>query len=181
VVNGIVCHQDWLTTLLAAAGEPDIAAKLRKGYQAGDKAFKVHIDGFNMLPYFTGAANESPRNFFAYINDDGALVALRYGDWKVVFEEQRARQMACWAEPFVHLRMPKIFNLRRDPFERADEDANSYWDWHLAHVFIIGAAQGVVREQIKTFLEFPPRQKPASFNLDGVLARMKEASGGGHH
>ncbi len=146
-----------------------------------DKTFKVYVDGFNMLPYFTGQAQESPRTFFGYINDDGALVALRFGDWKVVFEEQRAKQMACWAEPFVHLRMPKIFHLRRDPFERADENSNSYWDWLLAHVFIIGAAQGVVAEQIKSFAEFPPRQKPASFNLDGVLEQMRDATGAGHH
>ena len=91
--------------------------------------FKVYADGFNMLPYFTGEAKESPRNFFGYINDDGALVALRTGDWKIVFEEQRAKQMACWGEPFVHLRLPKLFNLRRDPFERADENSNTYWDW----------------------------------------------------
>jgi arylsulfatase A-like enzyme len=181
VINGIVCHQDWLPTLLAAAGEPDINAKLLKGHQAGDKTFKVHIDGFNMLPHFTGQANESPRKFFAYVNDDGAMVAARTGDWKIVFEEQRAKQMLCWAEPFVHLRLPKIFHLRRDPFERADTDSNGYWNWLLERTFVIGGAQAMVAQMLQSFVDFPPRQKPGSFNLDGVLERMKDAAGGGHH
>src|SRR5512139_2193835 len=143
VLNEIVCHQDWLPTLLAAAGEPEIGTKLLKGHPAAGKTFKIHADGFNMLPYLSGEAKESPRKFFFYVNDDGRLVALRVGDWKIVFEEQRAKQMACWGEPFVHLRLPKIFHLRRDPFERADENANSYWDWFIDRLFIIGGAVGV--------------------------------------
>ena len=134
-LNGIASHQDWLPTLLAIAGEPEIKEKLLKGHQAGNKTFKVHIDGFNLLPYLTGETKVSPRNEFYYVNDDGQLVALRCEDWKVVFMEQRAKTMQCWAEPFVSLRLPKIFNLRRDPFERADENSNSYWEWHLDHVF----------------------------------------------
>jgi arylsulfatase len=180
-MNGIVSHQDWLPTLLAAAGEPDINAKLLKGHKAGSKNFKVHIDGVNMLPYFTGEAKESPRKFFFYINDDGQLVALRTGDWKIVFEEQRAKQMACWGEPFVHLRLPKLFHLRRDPFERADENSNTYWDWFLDHLFVFYFSQAVVDQQIMSFKEFPPRQKPAAFNLDQVLEQLKAASGGGQH
>jgi arylsulfatase len=136
-LNGIVSHQDWLPTLLAAAGEPEIKDKLLKGHKAGNKTFKVHIDGYNMLSYFAGEAKESPRREFFYVNDDAQLVALRFDDWKVVFMEQRAKTMQCWAEPFVVLRLPKMFNLRRDPFERADENANGYWDWHLDHVFIL--------------------------------------------
>jgi arylsulfatase len=181
VLNDIVCHQDWLPTLLAAAGDPDINAKLLKGHQAGDKTFRVHIDGYNMLPYFTGQAKESPRKFFAYVNDDGALVALRFGDWKIVFEEQRAKRMACWAEPFVHLRLPKLFHLRRDPFERADENSNTYWDWVIDRLFMVGAGQGVIRQLIQSFKDFPPRQKPASFNLDNVMEQMRDAMGGGQH
>jgi arylsulfatase len=181
VLNEIVCHQDWLPTLLTAAGEPDIAAKLLQGHRAGDKTFRVHIDGRNMLPYFQGETRESPRKFFFYINDDGQLVALRMGDWKIVFEEQRAKQMACWGEPFVHLRMPKLFNLRRDPFERADENSNSYWEWVIDRLFLIGASHGIVQQQIQSFKEFPPRQKPASFNLDQVLEHLKDAAGGGQH
>ena len=181
VLNGIVSHQDWLPTLLAAAGEPEISAKLIKGHQAGDKTFKVHIDGLNMLPYFTGQTAESPRNYFFYVNDDGQLVAQRYGDWKIVFAEQRAKQMACWSEPFVVLRIPKLFNLRRDPFERADENSNTYYDWQIDHTFVYYGASAVVQQQLKSLMEFPPRQKPESYNLDHCLRKMQEAQGGGPH
>ena len=170
-----------MTTLLAAAGEPDIATKLRQGYKAGDKTFKVHLDGFNMLPYLAGEAKESPRQFFFYISDDGDILALRMGDWKVVLMEQRAKGLACWFEPFVHLRAPKIFHLRRDPFERADENSNTYWDWLLSHAYIMYAMQAVVSKQIEAFMAFPPRQKPASFNLDAVLRKLQEANSSANH
>jgi arylsulfatase len=181
VLNGIISHQDWLPTVLAAAGEPDIKAKLLKGHNAGNKTFKCHIDGLNMLPYLTGETKESPRESFFYINDDGQLVAIRHGDWKLVFMEQRARQLACWAEPFVPLRVPKMFNLRRDPFERADENSNTYYDWLLDHAFLLYGAQALVAQQIQSFKDFPPRQKPASFNLDRVLEQLKDSSGAGQH
>ena len=122
-----------------------------------------------MLPYLTGEAKESPRNFFFYISDDGDILAIRMKDWKVVLMEQRAHQLTCWFEPFVKLRAPKIFNLRRDPFERADENSNTYWDWVLSHVYIVYAMQALVANQIAEFQKFPPRQKPASFNLDAVM------------
>ena len=169
VLNGIVTHQDWLATFLAAAGEPDIKEKLLKGHKVGDKTFKVHIDGFNMLPYLTGEVKESPRQSFFYISDDGDILAIRMQDWKVVLMEQRAKQLLCWFEPFVKLRVPKMFNLRRDPFERADENSNTYWDWIISHAYIIYAMQAVVAQQIENFMKFPPRQKPASFNLDAVM------------
>jgi arylsulfatase A-like enzyme len=181
VLNGIVSHQDWLPTLLAAAGEPDIKAKLLKGHKAGKKTFKVHIDGHNMLDYLTGKVKESPREFFFYFSDDGDLIAIRMQDWKVVLMEQRAKQLMCWFEPFVPLRAPKIFNLRRDPFERADENSNTYWDWVISHVYIIYAMQGLVAGQIESFLKFPPRQKPASFNLDRVLDNLEDAASSGSH
>ena len=181
VLNGIVCHQEWLPTLLAAAGEPDIINKLLKGHKAGDKTFKVHIDGFNILPYLTGEVNENPRQLFFYINDDGKCVAIRMGDWKIVFEEQRAKQMACWGEPFVKLRMPKLFHLRRDPFERADENSNTYWDWFLDHLFMIAPSAIIVRQQIKSLIDFPPRQKPMSYNLDQILVQIQDVSGGKNH
>ncbi len=180
-LNGIVSHQEWLPTLLAAAGEPDIVAKLESGYRVGDKDFKVKIDGYNCLDYFTGATNESPRDWFFYTSDDGLITAIRFGDWKAVFYEQRAKTMQMWAEPFVALRLPKIFNLRRDPFERADENANTYWDWMLDHAFIMYPMQALAAEQLQSFREFPPRQKPAAFNLDSVLASLDDASGGGLH
>jgi arylsulfatase len=181
VLNGIVSHQDWLPTFLAAAGEPDIKEKLLKGHKVGNKTFKVCIDGINMLPYLTGKVKESPREHFFYVSDDGDVMALRWGDWKGVFMEQRAKALQCWAEPFVPLRIPKIFHLRRDPFERADENSNTYYDWMISHAYIMYLMQGVVASQIENFVKFPPRQKPASFNLDAVMRDLEAASGGGSH
>src|SRR5882757_7301450 len=175
VLNGIVCHQDMLPTLVAAAGDPDISTKLLTGYKAGDKTFKVHIDGFNMLPYLTGQVKESPRESFFYIGDDGDILAIRMRDWKVVLMEQRAKTLQCWLEPFVHLRAPKIFHLRRDPFERADFNSNTYWNWLLSHAFLIYGAQAVVAAQIENFVKYPPRQKAASFNLDSVMEQLAPA------
>jgi arylsulfatase len=180
-LNGIVTHQEWLPTLLAAAGEPDVKEKLLTGHLANGKDFKVHIDGYNLLPYLTGETDECPREWFFYTNDDGKIVAIRYGDWKAVFSEQRAKTMQLWAEPFVDLRMPKVFNLRRDPFERADQNSNSYWDWQLEHVFVIYPMQALAAEQLQSFLEFPPRQEPGAFNLDRVIEQMEQASDGSLH
>ncbi len=177
VVNGIVSHQDMLPTFLHAAGEPDIAAKLLAGATIGGKTYKVHLDGYNMMPYLTGEVKESPRNGFFYISDDGDILAIRYGDWKAVLMEQRAKTLACWFEPFVKLRAPKMFNLRRDPFERADENSNTYWDWVISHAYLIYGMQALVAEQIANFQAFPPRQAPASFNLDAVMRSLQE----GHH
>ena len=172
---------DLLAGLLAAAGEPDVKEKLLKGHQAAGKTFHVHIDGYNILPYLLGETDESQRKFFFYTNDDGGITAIRINDWKVVFMEQRAKGMQLWSEPFVELRLPKIFNLRRDPFERADESSNTYWDWWFDHIPAMYAAQALTVEQIQSFKEFPPRQKPASFNLDRVLEKMQEATDGGLH
>jgi arylsulfatase len=174
ILNGIASHQDWLPTLLSAAGVPDIVDKVRKGHKAGKQSFKVHLDGYDLLPYLCDEADASPRNEFYYVNDDAQLVALRHGDWKIVFMEQRAKTMALWAEPFVPLRVPKIFNLRRDPFERADENANIYWDWLIDRAFLLVPAQALVAKQVESFREFPPRQKPDSFNLDRVLEQLDE-------
>jgi len=181
VLNGIVSHQDWLPTLLAAAGDPEINTKLLNGHKAGDKTFNVHIDGINMLPYLTGEAEESPRQSFFYISDDGDVLAIRMGDWKMVLAEQRAKRMMCWSEPFVKLRLPKMFNLRRDPFERADENSNTYWDWIFDHAFLLYGMQAVVAQQIENFVKYPPRQKAAAFNLDEVMRKLADASGGANH
>jgi arylsulfatase len=181
VRNGIVTHQEWLPTLLAAAGEPDVKEELLEGKQVGDKTFRVHLDGFNILPYLQGEVDKSPRNYFFYSNDDGQVAAIRMGDWKVVFLEQRAKGMAVWSEPFVELRLPKIFNLRRDPFERADESSNTYWDWVFDHAPAIYAAQGLTAQQIQGFIDFPPRQKPAAFNLDSVMEKLRSMEDGGMH
>jgi arylsulfatase len=176
VLNGIVCHQDLLPTLLAAAGDADINQKLLNGYKVGDKTFKVCIDGINMLPYLTGEVKESPRANFFYVSDDGGVMALRHGDWKLVFQEQRATSTAVWAEPMVSLRLPHIFSLRRDPFERADFNSNVYWDWVINHAFLLYGAQAVVAGQINNYIKYPPRQKVASFNLDAVMRQLDQAA-----
>ena len=177
VSNEIVQHHDWLPTFLAAAGEPDIVEKLLKGgHQAGGKTFKVHIDGYNLLPYLTGEEEKSPRKGFIYFDDDGELVALRFDNWKMVFIEQRAQgTLRVWAEPFTPLRVPKLFNLRTDPFERADITSNTYYDWFMDHAFMIIAAQALVADFLATFEEFPPVQRPQSFNIDQILEKMEAA------
>jgi arylsulfatase len=176
VLNGIVSHQDMLPTLLAAAGDPNVSQKLLDGYKVGDKTFKVHIDGVNMLPYLTGQVKESPRTSFFYVSDDGGVMALRHGDWKLVFQEQRATSTAVWAEPMVSLRLPLMFSLRRDPFERAEFNSNVYWDWLINHAFLLYGAQAVVAGQIENYIKYPPRQKAASFNLDSVMRQLDQAS-----
>jgi arylsulfatase len=175
VLNGIVCHQDMLPTLLAAAGDPDINKKLLNGYKAGNKTFKVHIDGVNMLPYLTGEVKESPRTSFFYVSDDGGIMAVRAGDYKLVFEEQRATSTQVWAEPMVTLRLPLIFNLRRDPFERAQHNSNVYYDWLINHVPQLYQCQALVAAQIDNYVKYPPRQKAASFNLDAVMRQLGPA------
>ena len=178
ISNEIVSHLDWLPTLLAAAGEPDIKEKLKKGYREGEKNFNVYLDGYNLLPYLTGKEKKSPRIEFFYFSDDGDLVALRYDNWKMIFMEQRAiGTLLVWAEPFVPLRVPKIFNLRTDPYERADQTSNTYYDWLLDHAFLLVPAQGVVGEFLATFKEFPPRQKAASFTVDRVMEKLLQGIG----
>jgi arylsulfatase A-like enzyme len=175
VLNGIVSHQDMLPTLLALAGDPDVSQKLLDGYKVGDKTFKVHIDGINQLAYITGQAKESPRDYFFYVSDDGGVMALRVGDYKLTFQEQRATTMRAWAEPFVKLRLPYICSLRRDPFERAEFNSNTYLDWMVDHVPQLYLAQAVTAAQIDNFVKFPPRQKAASFNLDTVMESLGPA------
>jgi arylsulfatase A-like enzyme len=175
VSNEIVSHMDWLPTLLAIAGESEIKEKLKKGYKAGEKTFKVHLDGYNLLPYLTGQEPNSPRKEFFYFSDDGDLTGLRYDNWKMVFMEQRATgTLRIWAEPFVPLRVPKLYNLRTDPYERADITSNTYYDWFLDHVYLLMPAQSAVGDFLKTFKEFPPRQKAASFTVDQVMEKLTE-------
>jgi arylsulfatase len=172
VLNGIGSHTDMLPTLLAAAGDPDINQKLLKGHKVGSKNFKVHIDGFNMLPYLTGQVDKSPRDVFFYMSDDGEVMGVRHGDWKYVVGEQTAEKMRVWMEPLIKLRVPLIFNLRRDPFERAQHNSNTYFDWLAYHAFLIYDMQRVVAAQLENFVKFPPRQKAASFSLDAVLRTL---------
>ncbi len=175
VSNQMIGHHDWLPTLLAIAGESDTKEKLLKGYKIGQATYKVHLDGYNLVPYLTGQVEKSPRESFLYCNDDQQLTALRYDNWKIVFMEQRVQgTMRIWAEPFVTLRVPKIFNLRTDPYERADVTSNTYYDWLMDHVFLLVPAQDYVGQFLMTFKDYPQRQKAASFNLDEVLQNLKE-------
>ena len=177
VSNQIVGHHDWLPTLLAMAGDADVKEKLLKGHTVGDMTYKVHLDGDNLVPYLTGQADKSPRESFIYCNDDQQVTGLRYDNWKLVFMEQRAPgTLRIWAEPFTTLRVPKIFNLRTDPYERADITSNTYYDWLLDHVFLLVPAQDYVGKFLMTFKDYPQRQKAASFNLDEVLEKLKEAA-----
>jgi arylsulfatase A-like enzyme len=181
VENGIVSHLDWVPTLLAAAGVPDVKEQLLKGTKVGDTTFKVHLDGYNLLPLLTGQVTESPRKEFFYFNDECDLVGLRYDNWKIVFmEQQTPGTMAVWATPFVTLRLPKIFNLRTDPYERADITSNTYWDWIFDHAFVYVPVQAEVGKFLQTFKEFPSSQKPGSFSLDNVMDKLKEGATGSH-
>jgi len=177
VSNDIVSGLDWLPTFMAVVGDPNITDKLLKGYNVGGKTFKVHVDGYNQLPYLTGQQDHSARKEFIYFNDDGDLVALRYENWKFVFEEQRATgTMRIWAEPFTKLRVPKLFNLRSDPYERADVTSNTYYDWFMsdgAGPFI--ASPAIVGKFLATFKEYPPSQRPSSFSIDQLVEKMQKS------
>ena len=173
VLNGIVSHIDMFPTLLAAAGNPDVTKQLLDGTTVGGQKYHVHLDGYNMIPYLKGEVKESLRNSIMYFSDDGEVMAVRVGDYKFNLAVQRAHQMQQWAEPFVKLRVPHIVNLRRDPFERADFNSNTYWDWMVDHVPQMYLMQAVVASEIENFIKFPPRQKPASFNLDSVLQQVQ--------
>jgi len=176
VSNDIIQHHDWLPTLLAAAGDPDVSDELKKGHRAGadgETEYKVHIDGFNLLPYLMGEVEHSPRRGFFYFNDDAELVAMRFENWKIVFAEQRCRgTLQIWAEPFTELRVPKLFNLRTDPFEYADVTSNTYYEWFLRRDFFVFYATAMASAFLDTFKEFPPRHPPASFSIDQIVKKL---------
>ena len=178
VLNGVGAHEDILPTLLAAVGDPDIKGKLMKGHAIGGTTYKVHLDGYNLLPWLKGDAAESPRQEFLYWNDDGKLVALRHAQWKVVFAEQRGHSLDVWQDPFVDLRFPKLFNLRSDPFERADHEAIDYGRWRVDRAFALVPAAAYVGQWLQSFKEFPPRQKPASFSINQVMEKLQEGNSG---
>ena len=171
--NEIFSHQDMLPTLVAAAGEPEIVEKAKKGYKAGKKTFKVHLDGYNLLPYLKGAEKENPRKGFFYWSDEGDLMALRAGKWKVHFAEQRAQGANAWQEPLVQLRLPKLMNLRSDPFEEADVSSSDYWAWRGERIFALAPAWALVGEFMKTLAEFPPRQVPEHWSPGDVMERLR--------
>ena len=175
-VNDIISHLDWFPTIAAATGDNDIKEKLKKGTKLGKQTFKVHLDGYNFLPYFQGKTQDSPRKEFFYFSDTGDLLNLRYNNYKVVFAEQRAHGSDVWEEPFVFLRMPKLFNLRSDPFEEADQIGMGYTKWRFDHLFLLLPAVDIVGQFLSTFKEFPPRQTPASFTIDQVMEKLKPPS-----
>jgi arylsulfatase len=173
VSNEIISGLDWMPTYMAAVGDDQIKEKLLNGYTIGDKTFKVHLDGYNLLPHLTGKEKESPRHEIFYFSDDGDLTALRYDDWKLIFMEQRAKgTLLVWAEPFTPLRVPLIFNLRRDPYEFSQITSNSYYNWLMNRAFLLVPAQSYVGNFLMTFKEFPPRMKAASFSLDKVMEQL---------
>ena len=174
VSNEIMHHMDWLPTFVAAAGDPNVKENLLKKKKRRQKGFRVHLDGYNFLPYLTGEEDKGPRMEIFYFSDDGDLTALRWGDWKALFMEQRSEAtLRAWIDPFVPLRIPLMFNLRRDPYERAEETSNTYYDWIIDHAYIIYGAQAIVGRFLKTFEEFPPRQKAASFTIDQAMEKLK--------
>ncbi len=178
VSNDIMHHMDWLPTFVAAAGDTRVKKDLLTGKSAMGRNYKVHLDGYNFLPYLTGQIKEGPRKEIFYFSDDGDLTALRYSDWKIIFMEQRAEAtLQAWIEPFVPLRIPNIYNLRRDPYERASITSNTYYDWLLDRAYLLVPAQTYVGNFLKTFAEFPPRQKAASFSLDQVMEKLETSTG----
>ena len=175
-LNGIVSHQDWLPTFAAVAGASDIKDRLLKGVDLNGRTYRNYIDGYDLLDYLGGKTQESPRKGFVYVNDDGDIVAVRWKDWKVVYKENRGKAFGVWREPFTEVRVPLLFNLRRDPYERAQHNANVYEDWALDRVFILFGANKLAAQFIGTMKDYPPSQTPGSFNLDSVKKRVEEMS-----
>ena len=176
-LNGIVSHEDWLPTFAAAGGNPEIKQQLLKGTKLIGRNYKNYIDGENMLDYFTGKTEESPRREFIYVNDDGQIVAMRYDAWKAVFLENRGEAFGVWMEPFTELRIPLLFNLRRDPFERAQHNSNTYYDWVLDRAFVFVPLQQMAAKFLKTMEKYPPSQTPGSFNLKKIEEQLKAGAG----
>jgi arylsulfatase len=172
-LNGIVSHEDWLPTFAALAGAPDIKEKLANGVDLNGRRYRNYIDGYNQLDYLSGKAKASPRNEFWYVNDDAEIVAARYQDWKVVFLENRGEAFGVWREPFTELRVPLLFNLRRDPFEKAQHNSNTYNDWFLDRPFVIVPIQGLAAKFLQTMADYPPSQTPGSFNLSKIQKQIE--------
>ena len=172
-LNGIVSHEDWLPTFAAAAGAPDIKEKLLKGVELNGRNYKNHIDGYDLTDYLSGKTAQSPRNDFIYLNDAAEVVAIRVGDWKAVYLENRAEQLDVWREPFVHLRLPLLFNLRRDPFEKSQHNSNTYHDWMIDRAFVLVPLQGVASKFLMTLKDFPPSQTPGDWSLDSLEKQIK--------
>ncbi|MCL4792268.1 MAG: arylsulfatase [Gammaproteobacteria bacterium] len=176
-LNGIVSHEDWLTTFAAAAGDTDVKQRLLKGTTLNGRKYRNHLDGYNQLDYLSGKTDKSPRKEFWYVNDDGQVVAARYNDWKLVFLENRGQAFGVWREPFIELRVPLLFNLRRDPFEKAQHNSNTYNDWFLDRPFVIAPIQAMAGQFLKSMQDYPPSQSPGSFNLSSIQKKLESSSG----
>jgi arylsulfatase A-like enzyme len=174
VSNEIISHQDWIPTLLSAAGNDSVKEDLLKGRRVNGRKVKVHLDGYNFLPYFKGEEEKGPRKDFFYFTDDGSVSALRYNDWKINFTVQDAHGVDVWSNPYRELRLPLMQQLRMDPFEKAQHEAMSYGKWGFEHLFVLVPAQVITRNFLQTFQAFPPRQKPGSFSLDRVLEELEQ-------
>ena len=172
-LNGIVAHEDWLPTFAAVAGDPDITEKLRQGVTLNGRSYRNYIDGYNLLDYLSGKMKESPRKEFIYVDDGGAVAAIRVGDWKAVYLEQRADRLQIWKEPLVELRAPDLYNLRRDPFEKAKIGSNTYEDWYIDRAFLLGPMQVVASKFLLTLKEYPPSQAPGDWSLKSLEDQMK--------
>ncbi|HMO84418.1 MAG TPA: arylsulfatase [Lacipirellulaceae bacterium] len=186
-LNGIVAHEDWMVTLAAAAGKADLKEDMLDGFQAIGREYRQHLDGYDMNEYFSAAGSHAtidedlqacPRKEFIYVNDDGQVVAMRVGPWKAVFLENRADAFQIWREPFTELRVPLLFNLRRDPFEKAQIDANVYHDWFLDHAFVLVPMQQLAGKFLQTLADYPPSQTPGSFNLEKIQKQIEDATRG---
>jgi arylsulfatase len=179
-LNGIVSHEDWLPTFAAIAGAPDIKEKLLKGgVVLNGRTYKNHIDGYNLVDYLSGKAKDSPRGEFIYVGDDGDVMAIRVGDWKAIYLENRAHQLQVWREPMVHLRLPLLFNLRRDPFEKSYENSNTYHDWMIDRAYVLGPMQMVASKFLLSMKDFPPSQKPGDWSLESLEKQIKGMTVGG--
>jgi arylsulfatase A-like enzyme len=177
-LNGILAHEDWLPTFAAAAGAPDIKEKLATGVELNGRKYRNYIDGYNQLDYLSGKTKEPPRKEFIYVNDDGQIVAMRYDAWKAIFLENRGVAFGVWREPFTELRVPLLFNLRRDPFEKAQHNSNTYNDWFLDRVFVLVPMQQLAAKFLMTMKDYPPSQTPGSFNLEKVQKQIEASLGG---
>jgi arylsulfatase A-like enzyme len=177
-LNGIVSHEDWLPTFAAIGGTPDIKEKLRNGINLNGRRYRNYIDGHSLLGYLKGETKESPRREFWYVGDEGQVVAARYNDWKVVFLENRAQRLQIWKEPFVELRAPDLYNLRRDPFEKSKENSNTYEDWYIDRAFAIIPIQQMAANFLLTMQDYPPSQTPGSWNLSAIEQQLQRVTGG---
>jgi arylsulfatase len=176
-LNGIVSHEDWFPTFASIAGAPDIKEKLKAGVELNGRKYRNYVDGYDMTDYLSGKTDKSPRNEFWYVNDDGEIVAARYDAWKAVFLENRGEAFGVWREPFIHLRVPLLFNLRRDPFERAQHNSNTYNDWFLDRVYVLVPLQAMAGKFLMTMKDYPPSQTAGSFNLDKIQKQLEAATG----